>query len=272
LTDLISIEKNISLAPLTTLEVGGPALFFLRAENERQVIEGFRFARQKDLPVFILGGGSKILVSDKGFPGLVIQIALCGVFEDSAVISAAAGEDWDSFVARCVNENLAGIECLSGIPGTIGGTPVQNVGAYGQEVSETIVSVRCYDRVKDNIVELTNKQCGFSYRASIFNTSERDRYVVLVVTYSLLKNGQSKITYKDLTDYFDNRNPSLMETREAVLSIRRLKSMVIDPVDPNRRSAGSFFKNPLVAREKFESIADRYPDQVPHFPASNGHV
>src|SRR5262249_47027945 len=153
----------------TTLEVGGPARFFLYAENEQDILDGFVFARREGLPVFILGGGSNILISDKGFAGLVIRIALCGVIEDSPVVSVAAGEDWDSFVAHCVNKDLAGVECLSGIPGTVGGTPVQNVGAYGQEVSETIVSVRCYDRAKDEIVELTNEQCGFSYRTSIFN-------------------------------------------------------------------------------------------------------
>jgi UDP-N-acetylmuramate dehydrogenase len=269
---------------LTTLEVGGLARFFLRAKNEQQVLDGFVFARRKGLPVFILGGGSNILVSDKGFNGLVIQICLRGVFQSNAVsrrtnqqdavvtITAAAGEDWDSFASYCVSENLAGIECLSGIPGTVGGTPVQNVGAYGQEVSETIVSVRCYDRLNDDIVELTNEQCGFSYRTSIFNNSARDRYVVLAVTYSLIKNAPPKITYKDLVDHFAGCNPSLAETREAILSIRRSKSMVIDPADSNRRSAGSFFKNPIVAGEKLESIVERYPNQVPHFPASEGHV
>lgn len=260
------------MAPLTTLEVGGPARFFLRAENEKQIIDGFAFARRESLPVFILGGGSNILVSDKGFTGLVIQIALSGVFQSGVAVRAAAGEQWDSLVAYCIDENLAGIECLSGIPGTVGGTPVQNVGAYGQEVSETIVSVRCYDRMKEETVELTNEQCGFSYRASIFNTSERDRYVVLSVAYSLTKNRPPKIAYKDLVERFGDHSPSLAETREAVLSIRRSKSMVIDPIDSNHRSAGSFFKNPIVAREKFESIADQYPAQVPHFPALDSHV
>ena len=272
MTDLISIQEKISLAPLTTLEVGGTARFFLRAENDQQIIEGFGFASREGLPVFVLGGGSNVLISDKGFTGLVIQIALRGVVEDDSTVSAAAGENWDSLVAYCVSEKLAGLECLSGIPGTVGGTPVQNVGAYGQEVSETIVSVRCYDRAKDAIVELTNEQCGFSYRTSIFNTSERDRYVVLAVVYSLTKNGRPKIAYKDLVDHFANRDPSLAETREAVLSIRRLKSMVIDPGDSNRRSAGSFFKNPIVDAEKFESIAERYSSQVPHFPSSNGNI
>jgi UDP-N-acetylmuramate dehydrogenase len=257
------------------LEVGGPARFFLRAEKEQEVIEGFNFARQKNLPVFVLGGGSNILVSDQGFDGLVIQIALSGIMawrHKGVTLTAAAGEDWDSFVAYCVSENFAGVECLSGIPGTVGGTPVQNVGAYGQEVSETIGSVRCYDRAKGDIIELTNEQCGFSYRTSIFNTSERERYVVLAVTYLLTKNGSPKIVYKDLVEHFAGNSPSLAETREAVLSIRRSKSMVIDPEDTNRRSAGSFFKNPVIGQEKFESIAERYSNRVPYFPALEGRV
>ncbi|HYJ89868.1 MAG TPA: FAD-binding protein, partial [Pyrinomonadaceae bacterium] len=148
-----NIEEDVPLGPLTTLGVGGLARFFLRAETEEQVIDGFAFARQNELPVFVLGGGNNILVSDKGFDGLVIQINLKGL-EGGVTTTVAAGEDWDSFVEHCVNNNLAGVECLSGIPGTVGGTPVQNVGAYGQEVSETIVLVRCYDRVADEIVSL----------------------------------------------------------------------------------------------------------------------
>ena len=259
------------MGPLTTLGVGGPARFFLSAETEKQVIDGFAFARQNELRVFVLGGGSNILVSDKGFDGLVIQINLKGL-EGGVTTTVAAGEDWDSFVEHCVNNNLAGVECLSGIPGTVGGTPVQNVGAYGQEVSETIVLVRCYDRVADEIVSLENEQCGFNYRTSIFNTSQRDRYVVLAVTYCLTPGGKSKIVYKDLVEHFAGREPTLVETREVVLSIRRTKSMVIEPNDPNHRSAGSFFKNPIVAREKFEKIAARFGGQVPQFAAGDGLV
>jgi UDP-N-acetylmuramate dehydrogenase len=187
--------------------------------------------------------------------------------DGESVITASAGEDWDFFVAYCVNENLAGVECLSGIPGTVGGTPVQNVGAYGQEVSETTVSVRCFDRENNTIVTLSNEQCGFAYRTSILNTVERDRYVVISTTYSLAKNGRPKIAYKDLIEHFRGHSPTLAETREAVLSIRRSKSMVIDPTDPNRRSVGSFFKNPIVSQSKFDEIALKFDDNVPHFPA-----
>ncbi|HEX6125872.1 MAG TPA: UDP-N-acetylmuramate dehydrogenase [Pyrinomonadaceae bacterium] len=266
-------RENVPLAPLTTLKVGGPARFFARAKYEEDVIQAFEYASRNALQVFVLGGGSNILVSDKGFDGLVIQIAQKGISTNGPVITAQAGEDWDEFVRSCVERNLAGIECLSGIPGFVGGTPVQNVGAYGQEVSETIVTVRCFDRSDREIVELDNSACGFTYRRSIFNSTARDRYVVLAVTYVLTENGAPSIAYKDLREYFTGRSPTLLETREAVLKIRRAKSMVIDPGDPNSRSAGSFFKNPVVDQAVLDSItAERQHANVPYFTADNGRV
>jgi UDP-N-acetylmuramate dehydrogenase len=269
--DLI-VQENIPLAPFTTLEVGGPARYFVRADAESDVIDAFGYARANGLDVFVLGGGSNILVSDEGFDGLVIQIALKGVSISGLSVNAAAGENWDTLVERCVGENLAGFECLSGIPGTVGGTPVQNVGAYGQEVSETVTTVRCFDRSTNRIVDLTNANCGFAYRTSIFNSSERSRYVVLSVDYLLEKNGAPKIAYKDLTDHFAGRQPTLAETRDAVLAIRRSKSMVIDESDENRRSAGSFFKNPVVTRAKYDEIAAENEGSVPGYPTADGKV
>lgn len=276
----MKIEENVPLAPLTTLGIGGAAHYFIRAETEEDVIAALAHARENDLKVFVLGGGSNLLVSDDGFNGLVLQVALKGIIGGNASVneraddacgtlvhtrvSARAGEDWDGFVEHCVNNNLAGVECLSGIPGFVGGTPVQNVGAYGQEVSETIVSVRCIDRVSGEIVELSNADCGFSYRTSIFNSTERDRYVVLSVTYQLIHNGGSKVAYKDLINFFDGGKPTLKEVRDAVLKIRREKSMVIDANDPNSRSAGSFFKNPVVEISKLEEIKQSHPN-APHF-------
>lgn len=260
------------LAPLTTLNVGGPARFFLRAESEDEVISGFDFAREKAISLFILGGGSNLLISDRGFDGLVVRVALSGIGADSDTITVAAGEDWDSFVDYCVNNDLAGVECLSGIPGTVGGTPVQNVGAYGQEVSETIVSVRCFDSMANNIVELTNKECGFTYRRSILNTSERDRYVVLSVKYKLQAHGKPKLVYKDLIDAFGSRRPTLKELRERVLQIRRTKSMVLDTDDPNTHSAGSFFKNPVVPQDIFDKMQSNFHERVPNFPAGEGLI
>jgi UDP-N-acetylmuramate dehydrogenase len=265
----IKIERNISLAPLTTLKVGGPANFFARAHNEDDVVRAFKFARDNSLDVFVLGGGSNIVVSDRGFDGLVLQIGLKGIGVDGELVTAQAGEDWDGFVSYCVDNDLAGVECMSGIPGFVGGTPVQNVGAYGQEVSETIAAVRCLDRTTNEIVELSNAECGFSYRTSIFNSTERERYVVLAVTYRLERGGGPKIVYKDLKEHFGDRTATLAETRRAVIEIRRAKSMVIDPSDPNARSAGSFFKNPIIEVSHYEMIRAAFNADIPYFLAGD---
>ena len=267
----IKIQDNIPLAPLTTLKVGGPARFYTRVESEDHVLEAFDHASTNGLDVFVLGGGSNILVSDAGFEGIVIHVALKGIRADGSKIFAKSGEDWDALVAHCVENDLAGLECLSGIPGFVGGTPVQNVGAYGQDVSESIVTVRCFDRMSKTVVDLSNADCGFTYRTSIFNSTERGRYVVLQVTYDLLPNGEPKIDYKDLKEHFKGHDPSLRETRDAVIEIRRAKSMVIDEGDPNSRSAGSFFKNPIVEKALYESIAAT-TGTVPHFPAGENLV
>jgi UDP-N-acetylmuramate dehydrogenase len=271
----LEMRENVPLAPLTTLKVGGPARYFVSASSEDEAVQAFEFAATKHLNVFVLGGGSNILVSDSGFAGLVIQVTPKGIIstldEEKVVIRVAAGEDWDSFVEFCISNDLAGVECLSGIPGLVGGTPVQNVGAYGQEVSETITNVRCFDRKRFEFVDLGNSDCEFTYRQSIFNSTHRDRYVVLAVTYELQRGGKPTIAYKDLRDHFGSHQPTLPEAREAVLAIRRSKSMVIDPDDPNRRSAGSFFKNPIVSKERFNEIAAEF-ESVPHFPMSDGLV
>lgn len=270
----ILLKKNVVLAPLTTLKVGGAARYFVKAETVEDVVNAVCYANENSLPLFILGGGSNIVVADEGFDGLVLQIALKGISEDKGLITAAAGEDWDSFVAFCVERNYAGIENLSGIPGFVGGTPVQNVGAYGQEVSETIVCVRAFDRKKNEVVDLSNEQCGFGYRTSIFNTIEKEHYIVLSVTFALTPNGLPSLRYKDLQNYFSDYvgTPSLKEVRDAVIEIRSRKSMVINPSDPNSRSAGSFFKNPIVTEEDFLKIKSSVNETVPHFAASFGQV
>ena len=269
----LSIEENVPLATFTTLKVGGPARFFAVANSDEDVAEALEYARSNRIPVFVLGGGSNILVSDDGFDGLVVQVALKGIKTEGQLLTAAAGEDWDEFVTYCVANDLAGVECLSGIPGFVGGTPVQNVGAYGQEVSETIVSVHCFDRKTHEFVDLLNEQCKFEYRKSIFNSVEWDRYVVLSVTYKLTPGGKPKIVYKDLLEVFGRRNPSLLEVRDMVLKIRRSKSMVIDAKDPNSRSAGSFFKNPIVPKEKVNEISEKYLiPKVPNFRVNDVEV
>ena len=260
----IKLEQNISLGPLTTFKIGGRARLFLRAERENDVAEAMLFAASDGVPVFVLGGGSNILVSDEGFDGLVLQIALKGIAIQGEAVTAKAGEEWDHFVEQCVAEDLAGVECMSGIPGFVGGTPVQNVGAYGQEVADTIEEVRCFDRTSKQIVTLRNADCGFTYRTSIFNTTDRDRYIVLEVKYRLAKGGAPKVSYSDLRQRFQGHSPTLKDVRNAVIEIRRQKSMVIDPSDPNSRSAGSFFKNPIVSRETLIRIEGEV-GEVPFF-------
>lgn len=266
----IQVQENILLAPFTTLKIGGKARLFIKAESEEQVVSAVKFAVENDFELFVLGGGSNVLISDKGFDGLVLQIALKGIEfgaeKDGIVnVTARSGEDWDDFVKICVEKNLQGLECLSGIPGYVGGTPVQNVGAYGQEVSETISTVRVFDRKSGEILELTNADCKFSYRTSIFNSTEKNRFIVLAVTFLLKQNGESKIVYKDLREIFADKKPDLSETRRAVRQIRSLKSMLIDENDVNSRSAGSFFKNPIVSIEKLEKIKVSYNGEVPFF-------
>jgi UDP-N-acetylmuramate dehydrogenase len=268
----LELKEYEGLAPLTTLNIGGAARYFSRAETEEQVAEAVEFAAKNELKLFILGGGSNVLVSDDGFDGLVLQVALRGVSSEppavtgglTRAVTAHAGEDWDEFVAHCVKNDLAGIENLSGIPGFLGGTPVQNVGAYGQEVAETIVSVRCFDRSTSEFVTLSNADCGFAYRTSIFNSTHRDRYIVLSVTFELKLGGEPKIEYKDLAERFGGRRPTLGEVRDAVLKIRRAKSMVIDTADPNSLSAGSFFKNPVIEIDRLDELRERFPD-LPSF-------
>lgn len=265
------IVENVPLAPLTTIGIGGPARCFLRAESVDELRDGLAWAGQRDLPVFILGGGSNLLIADEGFPGLVIQIDIRGITVESedefAMVKAGAGEPWDAFVAFAVDKGWAGIECLSGIPGSTGATPIQNVGAYGQDVSETIARVEALDRTTGRVVWFTNWDCRFGYRSSLFKNYERDRYVVLSVTFRLRIGGPAAIRYPELLKYVEERGVSvgnLRGVREAVIAIRKRKGMVIDRADPDTRSDGSFFMNPVISSAQFASFPR--PD-APHFPA-----
>lgn len=275
----MQVLEQIPLAPYTTFGIGGPARWFIEAATEDDVLNTVRFAQGRNLPLFILGGGSNLLVSDAGFPGVVLHIALKGIeqrrLEDETRFSVAAGEDWNAFVSLAVEQNCGGIECLAGIPGSVGGTPVQNVGAYGQEVAETIRTVRVLDLHTLRFVDLSATECGFAYRRSIFNGSEQGRYIVTRVDY-VLKNDSVPVTsYVDLKRYFQNRDasPTLAEVSAAVREIRRQKGMLIVPGDPDCRSAGSFFKNPVIASEHFAQIvAGMHGAIVPHYPAADGQV
>jgi UDP-N-acetylmuramate dehydrogenase len=273
----MQIQENVALAPLTTLQVGGPARYFAEITTPDEAREALQFARTRSLPLFILGGGSNLLVSDQGFPGLVLHVGLLGINHRHgrsaiAYFDVGAGEDWDGLVAAAVTHRCSGIECLSGIPGSVGGTPVQNVGAYGQEVAETIDSVVAMDVNTGEEQEFEKQDCRFGYRTSIFNTAERGRWLILRVSYALKHDGEPKIAYADLQKYFADLGgrPTLAETREAVRKIRATKSMLITPGDEDSRSAGSFFKNPVLGAEQFAELARRAEAkglEVPNYPA-----
>jgi UDP-N-acetylmuramate dehydrogenase len=285
----LDIHENVPLAPLTTLQVGGPARHYLHATTLEDVEAGEGWARSWDVPLLVLGGGSNVVVSDEGFPGLVLHVDVRGVdvavqSEGTVEIEAAAGEEWDTLVAFAVERGWAGFECLSGIPGRVGATPIQNVGAYGQEVSETITHVRVIDRAERRLRSLSHAECGFGYRTSRFKGEDRDRFVVLGVRFRLRPGGIPALTYPDLIADLQARGtawpPTLSQVRESVLAIRRRKSMVLDSADPNARSVGSFFLNPIVTAAAAESVRERLrlsgqpqaATQMPAYPAGYGQI
>jgi len=265
--------ESVSLAPFTTFGIGGDARWFTEASSEEDIRAAIAFAGKRGLPVFVLGSGSNLLVSDHGFPGLVLRVGLRGVQQEGHVFHVAAGEDWDAFVRHTVSLDYGGVECLAGIPGTAGATPVQNVGAYGQEVSETITAVRAYDTEQERFVTLTAAECGFAYRRSIFNTKKRGRYVVTAVSYALRPHAAPRLTYADLQRRFPaGSQPSLAEVSTAVREIRHGKGMLLVPGEPDCHSAGSFFKNPVVDGAHYERIAAKSAVPVPFYPAEEGRV
>jgi UDP-N-acetylmuramate dehydrogenase len=280
----ILIEEHVPLAPLTTMGIGGIARFLARAKTEEQIGDGLEFARKRGCPVFILGRGSNLVVSDSGFSGLILKIELSGIqgLEEQAdgKVSAAAGEELDLLVQRCADSNLAGIECLSGIPGTVGAAPVQNVGAYGEEMSEVICGIRVLDRKTHAIAYLNNIECRFSYRTSTFNLAERDRYIILNIDLILRPNGEPRIQYPDLQRFFSSSAhiPSIHEVREAILHIRAAKGMVLQEHDPESRNAGSFFKNPILTPGQATGVEEKArssgvlaaSERIPRFAAPAG--
>jgi len=274
----MGIQENIPLAPLTTLKIGGPARYFAEAKNLDDVQVAVGFARSRKVPLFVLGGGSNLVVAERGFAGLVLKIAIEGMelredgADDKVHLAVGAGQSWDHLVSHAVMADCSGIECLSGIPGSVGGTPVQNVGAYGQEVSETISSVTALDLSDGQVRALSNADCGFHYRASIFNTTERDRYIILGVTFALTPGGKARIAYDDLKRHFAGWQspPTLAETREAVRHIRARKGMLLVPGDPDCQSAGSFFKNPVVSAEELDKLRQRAARKGFSLPAYPG--
>jgi len=277
-SESLSVREGISLAPFTTFRIGGPARFFAEAITEQDVAAAVAWAEQQGVALFLLGGGSNLLVRDEGFAGLVLHMKIPGIEALAAgVFEIGAGEIWDDFVSRAVAAGCAGIECLAGIPGSVGGTPVQNVGAYGQEVAETIVSVRVFDRQLRTFVDLPKHECHFRYRASLFNTDARDRYIVTRVRFQLRPGGAPTLRYADLQQHFASASisPTLAAVAAAVREIRRAKGMLIVEGDPDCRSAGSFFKNPVVAVSLLPEVAKAAGMEVadvPHWPAGEGFV
>jgi UDP-N-acetylmuramate dehydrogenase len=273
------IRENERLAPFTTFEIGGPARWFAEARSEDEVVEATAWARERGLALFVLGGGSNLLVSDAGFDGLVLRIGLRGVLVDAGAEAqtyrVAAGEDWDGFVERTVNDKCAGVECLAGIPGTVGGTPVQNVGAYGQEVASAIEQVRTFDLQGRVFVEFSANECGFAYRRSRFNSTDRGRFIVTRVDYRLTPGGAPTLRYAELERTIhasrpEGGEPSLVGVATAVRQIRRSKGMLLVEGDADSRSAGSFFKNPVVTEKQLRRIETRSGEESPRFPAGTG--
>ena len=318
---MANVREPVRLSRFTTLGLGGPARHFVVAGTDEEIIAAVRAADQRDEPLLVLGGGSNLVISDDGFPGTVIQVATKGIHRttdpgagpDAAgpgqaepgapvTLTVAAGEDWDTVVASCVAADLAGLECLSGIPGLAGATPIQNVGAYGQEVADTITRVRAYDRATAEVVDLAAADCGFGYRTSAFKRSitppaVTGRFVVLGVTFQLTSDRLSQpLRYAELAGALgldavrqdegrqdegaqgEGARAPLGDVRSAVLRLRRGKGMVLDPGDPDSRSAGSFFTNPVLDAGQFAALR-RVVDQrcgpgvpIPQFPAEPGQV
>ena len=260
------------LAELTTLRLGGPAARLVEAATEEEVVAA---VRRGDEPLLVLAGGSNVVVADEGWPGTVLLIVTRGIERDGVRLTVQAGEPWDPFVARCVAEDLAGLECLSGIPGSTGATPIQNVGAYGQEVSETIASVRVLDRESDRVEDLPPQACGFTYRSSVFKRAP-GRWVVLSVTFALDGSPHSRpIRYPELARALGVQTGAtapLGDVRAAVLALRRDKGMVIDEADPESVSAGSFFTNPVLDEAAFARLRERAGPGLPAFPQADGTV
>ena len=273
--------SNSSLEAYTTLRLGGKAGTLVVADEPGEVVDTVRAAAKVDEPVLILAGGSNVVIGDAGFPGTVVLLRTRGsrvVRRDSAevIVRVAAGEPWDEFVAGTVANGWAGVECLSGIPGSTGATPIQNVGAYGQEVADTIVAVHVYDRLDDEIRAMTPDECRFGYRSSLFKHS--DRWVVLEVDFRLAATGVSgPIRFGELARRLDAGTGApvpLARTREAVLALRAGKGMVLDAGDPDTWSVGSFFTNPVLAADAFEALRVRTAPvgEPPSWPNADGTV
>lgn len=277
-----AVTRDMPLAPLTTLQLGGPAEFFCPVTREEELLAACRWAQDSKVPMAILAGGSNVVVADAGVPGLVLQMAWQELDirkqADLVTVIAAAGTPLDQVVELAVAEGWAGLECLSGIPGSVGATPVQNVGAYGQEVAERILWVEVFHREHLAFQRLFPEQCGFAYRSSIFRG--KSPFIITRVAFGLTPGGRASVRYPELVAFLGRPTalPPLAEVRHAVLALRRKKGMVLTPGLPESRTVGSFFKNPVLPRERFEALTARLwdegilspPHEPPHFLLPTG--
>ncbi len=269
------IQKTVPLAPLTTIHLGGSAQEYVSCTSAEDIIAALLYAQEKDMRVHVLGGGSNSIFSDEGFDGLVIHIQTTGITiteeEGSVLLTAQAGEAWDAVVQYAISHNLTGIECLSGIPGSCGGTPFQNVGAYGQEVAQTIAFVNAIHRTTLEPIRFTNEECAFGYRTSRFKEEDKDTYIITSVSFRLLPNGAPSVRYGELHDVLGDDIKQGIEgltaIRTAVLGLRKKKSMLVDPTDPNSVSCGSFFTNPVVTSSLLTEIQRSTADEIPSYEA-----
>jgi UDP-N-acetylmuramate dehydrogenase len=264
-----AIKENVSLLPLTAFKIGGKARYFTEVKNSDELKEALRFAKEEGLPFFVLGGGSNVLIGDAGFDGLVLKMEMRGKSweekGDEVFVKAAAGENWDALISEAVGKGFFGFENLSAIPGSVGGSVVQNIGAYGAEIKDVVKEVEVLDTEKGEVKTLNNEECEFAYRTSIFKKKDKRNLVILSVTYRLSKNGKLNISYRDLDLYFKNKpdvQESLQNVRNAVVEIRGGKFPPLDQYG----TAGSFFKNPIVEKKLYEELKLKYPN-IPGFPA-----
>ncbi len=271
----MEIQSNILLKQYSTMQLGGPALYLVVVNDTSQLLEAAQYAKSNNLPIIVIGSGSNIVWRDEGFPGLVIVNRIKGFEvtsndEFGTYLTVGAGEEWDDVVKQSVEQGLSGIECLSLIPGTAGATPVQNVGAYGQDISQTLVTVTAYDLNTGSMVTLAAGDCKFAYRTSIFNTSEKGRYLITAITLMLNRNNPMPPFYQSLASYLEKRGisdytPAVL--RKAVIDIRQAK--LPDPaIVPN---CGSFFANPEIDSFQLAAIQENYP-AVPNWPTADGQV
>jgi len=285
----MQLQEKTKLSNLTTIKLGGEASKFVECNNSKDILGALKYAKENNLKVWILGGGSNTIFSDKGFDGVVLKMDLKGVeFKgsgDSVIAKAGAGENWDEFVSLCARKGLAGVEALSGIPGSVGAAPIQNIGAYGAEVGDTISCVKAIDRETLEEVEFANDECMFKYRNSRFKKADKNRYIITSVEFRLIKEGAPIIRYPELQkqvaekfgDELGAGGEAIRAVREIILKLRKNKSMVVDDDDPNSQSCGSFFTNPILSHDEFRLLEQKFRNadgegEIPTFPVEGEDV